>query len=140
MGKALTRSMLGLDKMKAAKRSSSGSVTHTVLVNAWRRKQSESQKKAARRHSRAGLLKQCELMVYECSNRLLPRIRARGCRGWCRFAGMEIIPVHDGVKTEHERPLRLPPPEGPDREHDDVAVAQRGVHDLGTVRKHLSAG
>src|SRR5262249_19373053 len=52
---------------------------------------------------------------------------------------VQIVPVQDRVEAEEERALRLPPPEGTDREHDDVALTERDVHDLSAVRQRLPA-
>ena len=52
----------------------------------------------------------------------LLRLR-RGTRG--RAAGVQVVPVQNRVEPQEERPLRLPPPERPNREHDDVSLADR---------------
>src|SRR6185437_7937893 len=54
-------------------------------------------------------------------------------------AGVEVVPVHDRVEAEHVGALSLPAPEGPDREHHDVALTHRFVHDLRAVRQRLAA-
>src|SRR6478672_5361437 len=39
----------------------------------------------------------------------------------------EVVPVRDGVEGERPRTLGLISPEWPDREHHDMAVAQRRI-------------
>ena len=65
-----------------------------------------------------------------------PSRGARGRRG--RLAGIKVVPVHDGVEAQGERALSLPAPEGPDGEHDDVALSDRRVHDTHAVRQELT--
>src|ERR1019366_6313529 len=45
----------------------------------------------------------------------------------CRngLPGVEVIPVHDGIEAEEVRPLRLPPPVGPDRERHHMSLPDR---------------
>src|SRR5258705_13953982 len=62
---------------------------------------------------------------------------APGGRG---LAGVEIVPVHDRVEAERVGTLRLPPPERPDREHDDVAFAERVIERRRAVREELTVG
>jgi hypothetical protein len=43
------------------------------------------------------------------------------------FAGVHVIPIVDGVEGEEVSSLRLPAPEGAQREEDDMALAERDI-------------
>jgi len=54
-------------------------------------------------------------------------------------AGVEIVPVQDGVEAKEERPLRLPPPERTNRKHDDMSLAERRVDNLRPTGQRFAA-
>ena len=54
-------------------------------------------------------------------------------------AGVQVIPVQDGVEGQEVGALRLPPPEGTQREHHDVTRAERHIHRQGAVGDALAA-
>jgi len=49
------------------------------------------------------------------------------------FAGVQMVPVVDRVERQEERPLRLPAPEGTQREEHDVTFAKRNIHGQGAA-------
>src|SRR6187401_3623553 len=55
------------------------------------------------------------------------------------LARVQIVPVHERVEAQDERALTLPAPERPDREHDDVALADGRVDELRTILEILRA-
>src|ERR1035441_3245607 len=70
--------------------------------------------------------------------RLLPgRGGARCGRGG--FAGVEVVPVEDGIEGQEVGALGLPSPEGAEREHHHVAGAERHIHHQGAVGERLAA-
>jgi len=55
------------------------------------------------------------------------------------LARVQVVPVHERVEAQDERTLRLPAPERADGEHHHVALADRRVDDLRTIRQVLGA-
>src|SRR5476651_114758 len=66
------------------------------------------------------------------------RGRRRAARAGRRLTGVEIVPVHDRVEPKRVGPLRLPAPERPDREHDDVPLAECGIERRRAVGEELA--
>ena len=61
---------------------------------------------------------------------ILRRVEFGGCGACCSawaggwFAGVQVVPVDDGVEAQGEGALGLPAPEGAQGEHDYVALAE----------------
>src|SRR5262252_1634737 len=72
------------------------------------------------------------------SERLSWLLRGGPACAWLRLSGIEIVPVHDRVEPERVGPLRLPAPERPDRKHDDVSLAERGIECRRAVGEELA--
>ena len=57
---------------------------------------------------------------------------ARNARASAATAGLtKAVPVGHGIECERPRALRLISPERTDREHHDVSISKRRVHDRG---------
>jgi len=66
--------------------------------------------------------------------------RPRWCRGRARrLAGVEVVPIEDGVEGQEVSALGLPSPEGAKGEHHHVTGAERHIHHQGPVGDGLTA-
>jgi len=55
------------------------------------------------------------------------------------FPSVQVVPVQNRVEREEISSLRLPAPEGAQREHYDVAFADRDIDSQGAVRDRVAA-
>src|ERR1019366_1779256 len=55
------------------------------------------------------------------------------------FAGVEVVPVEDGVEGQEVGALGLPSPEGAEGEHHDVTGTERHIDHQGAVGDGLAA-
>src|SRR5580765_2584106 len=67
-------------------------------------------------------------------------LRRRPATRGPRAAGVDIVPVQDGGEAEGVRALRQPAPERTNREHHDVAFAERMIDRGGGARHRLAPG